>query len=276
MNLPENPAGRQRLGFTLIELLVVIAIIAILASMLLPAIAKAKHKGLGALCLSNGRQVGFAVLMYAGDNQDWFPPNLNGGTKDVNLSWVAGWLDWLPTNTDNTNTVFLTRAKIGPYTKGVGVYKCPADNHPVPGRSGPAAGKQRVRSIAMNGFIEGGAYGRSATQSTWYAGYWNYNKTTQVVNPSPSQLWMMNDEHPDSINDGWEIMNPTDFNNWVDLPASYHLGACGFTFVDGHSEIKRWREPSTSAKVQYRQYNGFPARNSADIRWIIERSTAKK
>ena len=128
----------------------------------------------------------------------------------------------------------------------------------------------------MNGFIEGGAYGRSATQSTWYAGYWNYNKTTQVVNPSPSQLWMMNDEHPDSINDGWEIMNPTDFNNWVDLPASYHLGACGFTFVDGHSEIKRWREPSTSAKVQYRQYNGFPARNSADIRWIIERSTAKK
>jgi hypothetical protein len=213
--------------------------------------------------------------MYATDASDWFPPNLNGGTKDTNLSWVAGWLDWTPGNTDNTNKLFLINAKIGQYTKDKGIYKCPADHHPIPGK-GPTGGLDRVRSISMNGFIEGGAYGIKATSSTWYPAYRNYNRTTDVVDPSPVNLWMMDDEHPDSINDGWEIINPTDFNNWVDLPASYHIRACGFTFADGHSEIHRWRENSTAQKVQYRQYNGFSAPGSRDIRWIVERSTAKK
>ncbi|HVY69864.1 MAG TPA: type II secretion system protein [Verrucomicrobiae bacterium] len=267
-------SARKR-GFTLIELLVVIAIIAILAGMLLPALAKAKTKAQGIRCLSNSKQLGLAVYMYTADSGDWFPPNLNGGTKDIKASWVAGWLDWTPNNTDNTNILFLTQTMLGKHSQDPGVYKCPADNHPVPKSKGAV---QRVRSISMNGFLEGGAYSKvgGGIGSTWYSGYYGFNKMTDVTSISPSKLWMMNDEHPDSINDGWEIMNPTDLNTWTDLPASYHNGAGGFNFVDGHSEIKKWLEASTKVKVKYSQYNGFSAPKSRDIAWIIERSTAKR
>lgn len=263
----------KRSGFTLIELLVVIAIIAILAGMLLPALAKAQTKAQGILCMGNTKQLGLAIMLYASDANDWFPPNLNGGTKDVNASWVAGWLDWTAGNTDNTNILFLKNAKLGKYSQNVGIYRCPADKFPL---KRPGGAVQRVRSVSANGFMEGGAYSKNVSGSTWYPTYYGYNKLSEVIRPSPSELWLMNDEHPDSINDGWEIMNPMDPNSWVDLPASYHNKACGFNFADGHSEIKRWLEPSTVVKVKYSQYNGFSAPKSRDIAWIIARSTAKR
>lgn len=254
----------RKSGFTLIELLVVIAIIAILAAMLLPALSRAKVKAQAVQCMNNERQLGLGWLIYSDDNQ----------TKIANaFDWVPGGLDYSG-SADNTNTLLLAQGLLAPYLKSVAVYKCPGDQSLSQGRRG----LPRVRSISMSQMFRTWSDGHSASPP-WRI----FGKTSDMIGPLPSNLWVMIDENPDSINDAAFAVRMDDQGpraSWQDGPATYHGGGCGFNFADGHSEIKKWRDGRTLARPMLVTYTskfpfGVAQPNNQDIAWIDERTSAK-
>jgi prepilin-type N-terminal cleavage/methylation domain-containing protein/prepilin-type processing-associated H-X9-DG protein len=284
---PDN-AGTRR-GFTLLELLVVTAIIAILAGLLLPVLGRAKQKAQGIQCMSNLRQIQFGWQMYADDYSGNLVPNWGNAQAGLDVdkpSWAAGWMDYTG-STDNTNTDYLINpgagdrpygALLGSYNRQAKIYRCPADHSWV-----EIAGNryERVRSVSMNMYMNANWLGPSAKEGL-AAGFTLFRRLSDFVNLPPANGFVLLDEHEDSINGpGFvvDVVRTGADSRLLDVPASYHNRACGFSFADGHSEIHKWRDDRTVIPVTRQDIatppTHFPAPFSQDIRWLQERSSAQ-
>ncbi|MDE3066227.1 MAG: hypothetical protein KGJ60_01620 [Verrucomicrobiota bacterium] len=281
-------------AFNRVELLVILAMLALLAVTLLPALARTGAQPQGTQCVNNLRQITKAWLMYADDNGGHFPPN-----PDYNVAprWVAGdmrgGIIGPPySGIDATNTALLTNAAfsvLGPYMKNPALFKCPAD-------LSTWYGMPRVRSYSMNAAV-GCEINGQASYNGHYIGHWLvgtsgsptppwriYLTESGITAPRPSDLFVLLDEHPDTINDaGLAVEMPLNPSNtyFIDWPAKHHNNACNFSFADGHAETHQWQMPQGiitevwAADTGFNIGNGNPSvPNDPDIRWLSHHTTA--
>ncbi len=285
-------------AFTFTELLVVVGVMVLLMLVLLPAQADSRVKSRSIRCLDNLRQIMNAVLLYTGDNHDFFPPNPDDGNTVLGHHWCqgnGGVGEFGPFNPDILTDP--TRCLITTYLHtNVSLFRCTADprfgtyqgSDPAKiGTTVPAA-----RSISMNQavgticptFNTGGGHSGVPTMSV--NGPWlnnndshrrntpwrTYGQLSDVIIPGPANLWVITEEDPFSINDA-SFAFGINIPEWVNWPSTLHDMSCVVTFADGHVELHKWVDPSTrvvNGKLMRRSVPG-----SADWAWLKARTSAR-
>lgn len=245
---------RRNAGFTLIELLVVIAIIAILASLLLPALAGAKAKAHVTTCRNNQKQIALTWAIYQDDfNQTLVQNGVNGGATPRDILWVYGW--------DHSNEAALTNhnALVDPrvslfanYLASKAIYKCPEDRSMT--RKAP-----NVRSYSMNAHI-------GTTQYQTEPGWAVFKKSGDFRNPAGIFLTM--DVQPGTLcMPQFRVSMGNDA--WFHAPSVLHRNSGVLSFADGHIESHRWKNLKYPKNVRH----NLAAPKSPDLSWLRERTT---
>jgi prepilin-type N-terminal cleavage/methylation domain-containing protein/prepilin-type processing-associated H-X9-DG protein len=267
-------------GFTLIELLVGIAIIAILASLLLPALSRSKESARSILCLNNQKQLYLAWYLY-GDDNNKFPSNWDYGGSVIPgaPNWSAGGMSYETAIqarplSDATNTMILndpSQTLLAKYLRTHQVFKCPADKSYAIRPTASGGKYPRARSYSMNGFI-----GESTRVTD--TRLLRFDKTEDFTHPGAASTFLFVDQHEDSINDGYFFVGNKEGEDfgWADVPANRHNRGTHLVFADGHAEHHRWKDKRTLLPVTRNLLYGVMQPKNPDVQWLFDHATAPK
>ncbi len=283
---------KRNVGFTLIELLVVISIIALLVSILMPALGLARKQATMAVCVSNQKSLGLSYTMYAGDNDDLLVIGyVNFINQDNNAPWNryawcrpplvyngATQVDTLDDNvTLESRQNGIKAGKLFKYNESVDVYHCPGDNRLIKGTSlGSSSRYQIFRSYSLPDNL-----------STYT--YENIKRITSIKNPAESFVFVEDGYDGQAANfchGGWSMYFDTaitgdDYALWDNL-GLYHGDAATFSFADGHAESHKWESKDTIAFFANRDdptltfAKGDRRPDNPDVIWLMRHYPRRK
>lgn len=211
-----------RLTFTLIELLIVISIIAILSSMLLPALSNAKKKTNGLVCTSNQKQLGQGFNMYTSDYNDWLPCTSTQTFPD------GSWCYMISAYAESKPWVVVSTLPIN----SSGIFYCPASKDTI--TTGPYAGTYKKNQLLSYGY------------NTYFfdMNYLSYNRKASRIK-NVTTLFLTHDlEYPANSNQpvhlGCRLGNYCGLASWnTDRVSRRHSNGANVLFADGHVTLKK-------------------------------------
>ncbi len=290
-------------GFTLIELLVVIAIIALLMSIMVPALNRAKAAARRIFCLHNMHTISIAWIAFAAANDDklvgadvapgqWVDEI---GSVDSPHNGKATWagyqlISWTGTDEELQweREDAIKRGLLWPYMDSLGAYKCPAHPkqatadqyrvYPLPPRD------ERKHSYAIVGLLNGTSVWGAGTN---YGELKAYTKMSQIERPG--DMLAMTEQHDPrgAVGGSWAWTytlqhvrnNDTIMGEYLNL---WHIGGQNWAFCDGSAITYKWKEPDTIdvARAGVESWNMVPQRSlsagNEDMVWIAQGMPSKK